>query len=100
MTMSEKIGMSEADAFIKEHDGFLILSHANPDGDTLGCAFALCRALQKLGKKARNICADEISHRYDFMKRASRRPISPSMLPTPGCSETLKSSTATGSTSR
>ena len=70
MTMSEKIGMSEAAAFIKEHDGFLILSHANPDGDTLGCAFALCRALQKLGKKARNICADELSHRYDFMKRS------------------------------
>ncbi len=70
MTMSEKIGMSEAADFIKAHDGFLILSHANPDGDTLGCAFALCRALQKLGKKAKNICADELSHRYDFMKKS------------------------------
>ena len=67
---SEKIGISEAAAFIKAHDNFLILSHANPDGDTLGCAFGLCRALQKLGKKAKNICADEISHRYDFMKQS------------------------------
>lgn len=67
---SERIGMSEAARFIEEHDNFLIISHANPDGDTLGCAFGLCRALQKLGKKAKNICADEISKRYDFMKKS------------------------------
>lgn len=67
---SELISVSEADDFIKSHDNFIIISHANPDGDTLGCAFALCRALQKLGKKAKNICADEISHRFDFMKKA------------------------------
>ncbi len=66
---SELISVSEASDFIKAHDNFVIISHANPDGDTLGCAFALCRALQKLGKKAKNICADEISHRYDFMKK-------------------------------
>lgn len=65
---SELISVSEAEEFIKSHDDFLIISHANPDGDTLGCAFALCRALQKLGKKAKNICADQISSRYDFMK--------------------------------
>ena len=67
---SELIAVSEADEFIKAHDNFIIISHANPDGDTLGCAFALCRALQKLGKKAKNICADEISTRYNFMKEA------------------------------
>lgn len=72
--MSEKIAISEAADFIKAHDDFLIISHANPDGDTLGCAFALCRALQKLGKKAKNVCADEISHRYDFMKEAVDTP--------------------------
>ncbi len=68
--MSERISVGEAADFLKEHDNYLIISHANPDGDTLGCAFSLCRALQKLGKKAKNICADEISHRYDFMKKA------------------------------
>jgi phosphoesterase RecJ-like protein len=67
---SELIAVSEAEEFLKSRDNFLILSHANPDGDTLGCAFALCRALQKLGKKARNICADEISTRFDFMKQS------------------------------
>ena len=67
---SEILAVSEASEFLRAHDNFIIISHANPDGDTLGCAFALCRALQKLGKKAKNICADEISHRYDFMKQA------------------------------
>ena len=67
---SERIAVSEAAEFIKAHDNFIIISHANPDGDTLGCAFSLCRALQKLGKKAKNVCADEISKRYDFMKQS------------------------------
>lgn len=68
--MSEIVTIREAADFLKAHDSFLILSHANPDGDTLGCAFALCSALQKLGKKAKNICADEISSRFGFMKNA------------------------------
>ena len=68
--MSEIVTIREAADFLKAHDSFLILSHANPDGDTLGCAFALCSALQKLGKKAKNICADEISSRFGFMKDA------------------------------
>ncbi len=68
--MSEIVTIREAAEFLKANDCFLILSHANPDGDTLGCAFALCSALQKLGKKAKNICADEISSRFGFMKSA------------------------------
>ena len=33
-------------------DGFLILTHLRPDGDTVGCAAALCRALREQGKRA------------------------------------------------
>ena len=36
--------------FLKEHDNFEILTHAYPDGDTLGSGFALLRALKKMGK--------------------------------------------------
>ena len=67
---SEKISISEAAQFLKEHDDYLILSHANPDGDTLGCGYGLCGALRQMGKRAKNICADEISKRYSFMKKA------------------------------
>lgn len=33
-------------------DGFLILTHKNPDGDTVGSAAALCSALRRKGKTA------------------------------------------------
>ena len=46
------ITVAEAARWLKERDGFLILTHKRPDGDTLGCAAALCLALRKLGKTA------------------------------------------------
>lgn len=48
-------------------DHVVILSHRTPDGDTLGCAFALCRGMRSLGKKAVVRCADEIPEKYSFM---------------------------------
>ena len=38
--------------YLLAHDGFLILTHKNPDGDTLGSAAALCSALRRAGKTA------------------------------------------------
>ncbi len=38
--------------FLAAHDGFLFLTHARPDGDTVGSAFALCSALRTAGKRA------------------------------------------------
>ncbi len=46
---------TEAAAWLKEHDRYLILTHKRPDGDTIGCAAALCRGLRGLGKTA-HIC--------------------------------------------
>ena len=48
-----KISVKECADILREKDNILILTHANPDGDTLGSGFALCRALMKIGK----ICA-------------------------------------------
>lgn len=42
----------EAAQFLKDHDNYLILTHKRPDGDTIGCAAGLCRALRELGKTA------------------------------------------------
>lgn len=42
----------ETAALLREKDRFLILTHVRPDGDTVGCAAALCGALQNLGKTA------------------------------------------------
>lgn len=42
----------EAAALLRQHDHILILTHLRPDGDTIGCAAALCAALRQLGKTA------------------------------------------------
>lgn len=63
-----KIEVKEAAEFLKTNDDYLILMHASPDGDTLGCGYSLCGALQKLGKRAKAICPDEIPHRFDYMR--------------------------------
>ena len=46
------ITLDEAVALLRENDNFKILTHSYPDGDTLGCAFALAYALRRMGKKA------------------------------------------------
>ena len=62
-----KINVEKCAQILREKDNILILTHAHPDGDTLGCGFALCRALLELGKKARVICADEIQKKYAYL---------------------------------
>ena len=48
-------------------DRILILSHHFPDGDTLGSASALCRALRKLGKTVSFRCSDTIPGKFTFL---------------------------------
>lgn len=38
--------------FLLDHDRYLILTHIRPDGDTVGCAVALCHALREQGRTA------------------------------------------------
>ena len=52
---------------LKEQDNILILVHAHPDGDTLGCGFSLCRSLLSLGKNARVSCSDPIPSKYGYL---------------------------------
>ncbi|MGN0980674.1 MAG: bifunctional oligoribonuclease/PAP phosphatase NrnA [Candidatus Avoscillospira sp.] len=42
----------EAARWLLDRDNFLILTHRSPDGDTTGCAIALCLGLRSLGKTA------------------------------------------------
>ena len=43
---------TEAAALLRGQDHILILTHKRPDGDTIGCAVALCQALREQGKIA------------------------------------------------
>ena len=62
-----KISVNECANTLKEKDNILILTHANPDGDTLGCGYALCRALMKIGKICSVINADNIPKKYNYL---------------------------------
>lgn len=62
-----KINVEKCAKILRDKDNILILTHAHPDGDTLGCGYGLCRALLKMGKKARVICADEIPAKYSYL---------------------------------
>ena len=44
--------VSETAALLRTFDNVLILTHIRPDGDTVGCAAALCTGLRALGKTA------------------------------------------------
>ncbi|MBQ4644595.1 MAG: bifunctional oligoribonuclease/PAP phosphatase NrnA [Clostridia bacterium] len=61
------IDVMECVSLLKEFDNYLILSHRNPDGDTLGSAFALKRALDLLGKKSMVRCNDEMPLKYSYL---------------------------------
>ena len=64
-----RIDEKAAARLLEGQDDFLILTHGHPDGDTLGCAFALCRGLQKCGKRARVECTDEIPAKFSYLWR-------------------------------
>ena len=44
------LSVKEAADLLRSFDNVLILTHVRPDGDTVGCAAALCAALRRLGK--------------------------------------------------
>lgn len=49
------INLCELARYLETHNNYEILTHAYPDGDTLGSGYALCLALQQIGKNARVI---------------------------------------------
>lgn len=70
MNKATNLTLEQAAEFLLNNDNFLILSHANPDGDTEGCAYGLCGALQRIGKKAKTACSDPLSERFMYLKEA------------------------------
>ena len=44
--------VEECARVLSQHDDYLLLTHRNPDGDTLMSAAALCRALRRKNKRA------------------------------------------------
>lgn len=56
---------------ISEGKRFLITSHMDPDGDSLGSVFSLYWVLKSLGKDPHVYLKDNVPYRYDFLPRPS-----------------------------
>ncbi|MBE6990481.1 MAG: phosphoesterase RecJ domain-containing protein [Ruminococcaceae bacterium] len=52
-------------AFLKKLDNVLLLTHVRPDGDTVGCAAALCQALRDTGRTSFILHNPEITATYE-----------------------------------
>lgn len=61
------IDFERAVSLLKEKDEILILTHASPDGDTVGGGFALLLALLKMGKKAKLLNNDKIPEKFSYI---------------------------------
>ena len=57
----------QAAAILAEQDNIIILTHFHPDGDTLGSALALLRALRKMGKKVNFLNNDPVHRKYAYL---------------------------------
>lgn len=61
------LNCAETAGILRGWDRVLVLSHASPDGDTLGSACALIRALRAMGKRAEFRCADPIAPKFSYL---------------------------------
>ncbi len=65
------LSLKQCARYLKKHNDYIILTHASPDGDTLGSAYALYYGLNEIGKRACVICPDVIPQKYDYFARST-----------------------------
>ena len=63
----QMISASAAASFLERSDKFVILTHASPDGDTLGSAYALADALCAINKRVFVVCPDKIPEKFGYL---------------------------------
>ncbi len=61
--------IAETAAFLLARNGFTIITHRRPDGDTLGSAAALCLGLRSLGKTAHILENPEVTEKYAHLQQ-------------------------------
>lgn len=63
----KKLTRAEAAAWLAQKDHIAIITHAGPDGDTLGSAAGLCLGLRQLGKTAHVLENSQIADKYKYL---------------------------------
>jgi phosphoesterase RecJ-like protein len=61
------MSLEKAAACVRRHKSFLIVSHTNPEGDSLGSQLAFVALLRKLGKAALIVNEDRVPQEYNFL---------------------------------
>ncbi|MDI3257270.1 MAG: bifunctional oligoribonuclease/PAP phosphatase NrnA [Kyrpidia sp.] len=61
-----------AAAFLRENDGFLLLTHVHPDGDALGSVLGMASILQKMGKRVVIAHEEEMPERFAYLPGIDR----------------------------
>ncbi len=68
-TGCKQLTLRQCARYLKKHNNYIILTHASPDGDTLGSAYALYYGLNEIGKRASVVCPDIIPQKYNYFAR-------------------------------
>ena len=66
-----KKSWQEAYELIKNNKNFLVVSHKNPDGDSIGSEIALTMALMKMGKNVYIYNSDPVPEKYSKFPKAT-----------------------------
>jgi phosphoesterase RecJ-like protein len=62
-----KVKLAEINALVEKHDRFLITSHVDPDGDSIGSQMALYCSLLNRGKKVEIVNQGTLPAKYRFL---------------------------------
>lgn len=75
--MKEKKEIQKVIEAIKRHDDFLVTSHINPEGDSIGSQLSMAFLLKRLGKKYMILDHDPMPDIFDFMLSGEKIRTSP-----------------------
>ena len=75
----------DAAGYLEALDNVLLLTHVRPDGDTIGSAAALCRALRDCGMTAYLLPNPEITATYAPYAAPYWAPLQPAAAGNPCC---------------
>ncbi|HWR23683.1 MAG TPA: DHH family phosphoesterase [Feifaniaceae bacterium] len=58
--------------WLRREDGFTLISHVSPDGDTIGSSLALFGMLAAMGKRVQAVCEQPVPRIYSFLPYAEK----------------------------
>jgi len=62
-----EISISDMTDILRSRNNFVLISHTNPDGDTVGSVYAFYLMLKKMGKNVRCLCDKPVPQRIRFI---------------------------------